>query len=195
MSDTAVSPSIAPPTEWGFYQYDGGNQVMVFLLDTSNQWHVIFASGNSEKCEWEYIEQALTTYNLVPIKSKPKPDEHFEQMARDALKEITFEIFGTKLEVICDRDKKSEDGRLYYQVVCQRPDTYTGNIGEGRSGKAYLSEHMIWSELVQLAWGLLEGYVHHESREGFEYKGHKIYGPHMKVELLAAIADDIAVRP
>jgi hypothetical protein len=120
----------------------------------------------------------------------------FEVRARAAANDCTFELFGTAVHVHVDRDKRDAGGRLYYQAVCpSRPDAFTGLPGEGRGGKAYLSPAMLDDELVQLCWGLLEAYVHHEAREGFRWRGKQIYGPHMKVANLAAIAEDIAVRP
>ena len=68
-------------------------------------------------------------------------------------------------------------------------------MGEGMGGKAYLSPYMIEDELVQLAWGLLQNYVMHEAREGFTYKGKRIYGPHLKVSRLMEIAEDTVSRP
>lgn len=77
MNDTVSTEMIAPPTEPGFYQYVGGNQNMVFLLDLGSpaveivpQWHVIFHNGTMARCEWGYIEQALGVFDLVRIGSE-----------------------------------------------------------------------------------------------------------------------------
>lgn len=55
------------PTEPGFYKYSGGRNAMLFLLDHSAQWWVVFDSGFMEKCVWEYIEQALAVWDLEKI--------------------------------------------------------------------------------------------------------------------------------
>lgn len=120
-------------------------------------------------------------------------DAH-EQLARGVVDDVHFSIFGAKIWVVCDRDKADPAGRLFYQVHAMRPDTYTGEMGEGAGGKAYLSPYAIEDELVQLAWGLLQAYVLHEEREGFSYKGKRIFGPHMKVSRLMEIADDTVER-
>lgn len=117
-----------------------------------------------------------------------------ERLAHDVARSIDFSIFGAEVWLVCDRDKADPGGRLYYQVHAMRPDTYTGDFGEGSGGKAYLSPHMIEDELVQLAWGLFQSYVIHEAREGFTYYGKRIYGPHLKVARLLEIADDTVSR-
>lgn len=126
--------------------------------------------------------------------SNPLSNPHVK-LAYEVASELEFHIFEAKIWLICDRDKSDPEGRLYFQIACDRPDTFTGQMGEGRGGKAYLSPHMIKDEMVQLALGLFLGYVEHEAREGFLYKGRRIYGPHLKVDNLWKIANDIAVRP
>lgn len=96
--------------------------------------------------------------------------------------------------LICERDKKDPQGRFYFQVECDRPDVYTGVMGVGRGGKAYLSEHMNDSELVRLAFGLFMRYEEHECREWFKYKDRSVFGPHIAVEQLWEIAEDYDFR-
>jgi hypothetical protein len=117
-----------------------------------------------------------------------------ERLAVTIASDIDFSMFGAKVWLACERDATDPDGRLYYQVHALRPDTYTGEMGEGTGGKAYLSPHMIEDELVQLAWGLFQAYVTHEAREGFTYKGKRIFGPHLRVANLLKIADDTVKR-
>lgn len=120
-------------------------------------------------------------------------DAH-ELLAQDVIRNIDFSIFGAEIWLVCERDKNDPQGRLFYQVHAMRPDVYTGQMGEGAGGKAYLSPFAIEDELVQLAWGLLQSYVLHEEREGFLYKGKRIFGPHMKISRLMEIADDTVGR-
>lgn len=116
-------------------------------------------------------------------------------LALQVAQRTAFSIFGADVWLVCERDQADPAGRLFYQVHARRPDTYTGEVGEGAGGKAYLSPHMIEDELVQLAWGLFQSYVLHEAREGFTYRGKRIYGPHLKVARLLEIADDTVARP
>lgn len=73
MPDTARSPEVPAPTEPSWYAYDGGRQTMVFHLSRDDrrpdglQWRAFFDNGTTGDCEWGYIEQALSVYNLVPL--------------------------------------------------------------------------------------------------------------------------------
>ena len=96
--------------------------------------------------------------------------------------------------VVLDRDKQVPGGRLYLQVACVRPDTFTGEMGEGRGGKAYLSPYATDSELVQTVWGLYQSYVLHEARETFRYRGRRVYGPHIDVVALWEVAERYDAR-
>lgn len=73
MSDSTPEVQIAPPTEPGFYHFDGGAQRMIFLLTApgnGSQWYTMFDNGVADVCDWGYIEQALSVYNLVKLESK-----------------------------------------------------------------------------------------------------------------------------
>jgi hypothetical protein len=97
--------------------------------------------------------------------------------------------------VLCRRDQKDPTGRLYYQVTCWRRDTDTNVWAYGYGRKAYLSVFMTYSELVRLAFGLLLAYEEHECREAFRVDGVRVFGPHISVEALKTVADQVDVRP
>jgi hypothetical protein len=92
------------------------------------------------------------------------------------------------------KDKRDPLGRWYFQVQCVRPDSYTSQLGLGRGGKGYLSPHMTVSELTRLLLGLFLSYEEHEAREFFRWRGRAVYGPHIQVEALHRIADELDVR-
>ena len=96
--------------------------------------------------------------------------------------------------ILIKQDAEIPNGRLYFQIECWREDAITGEMGYGYGGKAYLSPHASTSELVQTIFGLYKGYVEHEAREFFKYKGRRIFGPHMSVEALHEIANRVDVR-
>lgn len=96
--------------------------------------------------------------------------------------------------LLCERDKADPQGRLYYQVECERPDIFTREMGVGRGGKAYLSPHMIESELVRLAFGLFRAYEEHECREWFQYRNRSVMGPHIDIDALWEAADRLDFR-
>lgn len=87
-----------------------------------------------------------------------------------------------------------DGGRWYYQIRAWRPDTFTGKMGHGTGGKAYLSPYACESELVQTAWGLFQAYVLHEAREGFQWRGRRVFGPHISTLALWEVADRLEVR-
>lgn len=116
----------------------------------------------------------------------------FEELIRSVQRSIGYKRAGYRL--LCERDKKDPQGRWYFQIECERPDTYTGEMGIGRGGKAYLSPHMTLGELVRKAFGLFAAYEEHECREAFTYNGRAIFGPHIDVVALHMVADDLDFR-
>lgn len=116
-------------------------------------------------------------------------------MTPEAMQHIAREItYKSGYQLICERDKKDPEGRMYLQVECQRPDVFTGEMGTGRGGKMYLSEHMSVSELVRKAFQLFIAYEEHECREWFHYGGRAVFGPHINVEALWDVAERLDVR-
>lgn len=88
----------------------------------------------------------------------------------------------------CGPDPSHNLGRIYLQVGHARPDAISGLPGWGYGGKAYLSQHMTDSELVQTVFGLFKSYEEHECRESFLWDGAQIFGPHIDVKALHHIA-------
>ena len=129
-------------------------------------------------------------------------DEHDEVLRRLAKHEFLERVEKTAGEIglppgmrlIVEFDKTDPDGRVYMQVECDRPDTFTGVMGVGRGGKAYLSPHMTDSELVRRAFALVLAYVEHEAREGFTWRGRRVFGPHISVEALWDAAETLDAR-
>lgn len=97
-------------------------------------------------------------------------------------------------EVLIKKDDIRDSGRYYFQISCYRKDVVTGEMGYGRGGKAYLSEFASDSELVQTIFGLYKGYWEHEARETFEWRGRRVFGPHISTEALWDIAERTDAR-
>jgi hypothetical protein len=73
--DSVSNPNVEPPTEPGFYHYDGGNQKMVFILMPDGEWFVQWDNAEGPlACDWRYIEQALGVYNLRKLKPHAPDD-------------------------------------------------------------------------------------------------------------------------
>lgn len=92
------------------------------------------------------------------------------------------------------RDPEVVMGRWFFQVQCWRRDVITGEMGMGYGGKAYLSEHATDSELVQTIFGLYRAYFEHEARETFEWRGRRVFGPHIDTAALWEVARRVDVR-
>lgn len=92
------------------------------------------------------------------------------------------------------QDQEYPNGRYYFQIAAYRKDAITGEMGYGYGGKAYLSEHMTDSELVQTAFGLYKGFWEHEARETFQWNGRRVFGPHIATEALWDVAQRVDVR-
>lgn len=64
----------AEPLEPGWYAYSGGRQTIVFYRHSDAEveaghprWHALASDGTASKCEWGYIEQCLSVWDLVPL--------------------------------------------------------------------------------------------------------------------------------
>lgn len=117
---------------------------------------------------------------------------HLERV-RHLVELITYRPESYRVEV--DIDRADPAGRVFIQVLHDRPDAFTGVMGEGKGGKRYLSPHQTDSEIVRTVFSACLAYEEHEVREFFQYRGKRVFGPHIDVEALATIADDIDIRP
>jgi hypothetical protein len=126
-------------------------------------------------------------------------DELLRRLAKHEFRERLEKVAGEiglpeNMRLIVEVDQADPEGRFYMQIECDRPDTYTGLMGVGRGGKSYLSPWMTDSEIVRRAFGLLLAYVEHEAREGFMWRGRRVFGPHIHVEALWSVAGVLDVR-
>ncbi len=78
----------------------------------------------------------------------------------------------------------------YLQV--RLPPDRGGERWHGR--KWMLSYHMTEGEIVQTALMACLAAEEHEAREAFTYKGHVLFGPHISIDRLLEVADDIQMR-
>lgn len=85
-------------------------------------------------------------------------------------------------------------GRYFIQIECYRRDVITGEMGYGRGGKYHLSEHQTKSEIVQMVFGAYKAYWEHETRENFQYRGRRVFGPHIDVDAQWEASNKVDVR-
>lgn len=89
-----------------------------------------------------------------------------------------------------------EDGDFgYLQVAFHAEDSDTGILEVQRGRKWKLSPHMTRSEVVQTAFKAILTAEEHEARERFTYRGTAVFGPHLDVERLVALARHTDGRP
>jgi hypothetical protein len=88
----------------------------------------------------------------------------------------------------------TELNMYYFQIECWRMDVITKEEGPGYGGKAFLDPDATDSQLVGTTFGLYKGYVEHEARETFQYKGRRVFGPHIDVDALWDVARRVDVR-
>ncbi len=117
----------------------------------------------------------------------------FYEAVQDIVSEITYKP-GYRLLVRYDTESIALTSRVYLQVECNRPDAITGEPGTGRGGKYYLSEHMVLSEVVRIAFKLFFAYEEHECREFFKWRDRAVFGPHISVEALFDAATQLEYR-
>ncbi len=84
---------------------------------------------------------------------------------------------------------KFEPGQAtYLQAVFFAPDNDQPGIAHPQHTRKWLlSAHMTRSELVQTAFKCVLTSIEHEAREQFTYQGHRIFGPHFNVDMLAVV--------
>ena len=75
------------------------------------------------------------------------------------------------------------------ELAVRRPDAITGEMGVGYGGIRWLSPYASKSDLVRMAFGAILAYNEHEAREFFHYRGRQVFGPHVSVDALHAVAE------
>jgi len=84
---------------------------------------------------------------------------------------------------------------VYLQHRYMRKDAISGKDEWGYGRKWHISEHATESEIVLTALKAAVTNAEHEVREDFEYKGARIFHPHVDVNVLAETAAFSDARP
>lgn len=74
---------VPEPTEDGWYAYDDSALTLIFRL-TRGQWYAVADNGSMAPCVWGYIEQVLSTCNLVPLVPASVLADHFAKAVTEA---------------------------------------------------------------------------------------------------------------
>lgn len=78
------------------------------------------------------------------------------------------------------KDGAGGEGWLLWATFV-RPDTHTGQVGEGRGRDEIVWKGATESSVVKTCWVLVEMLVRHELMEGFRYENLRIFDPHNTV--------------
>jgi hypothetical protein len=85
------------------------------------------------------------------------------------------------------------DGFLL-QVLFKAIDIKTGEMQEQRCRKWYISSHCCTSEVIRTAFKAIEAAELHELHENFNYKGKRVFDPHLNVEHMVRVINDGLVK-
>lgn len=102
------------------------------------------------------------------------------QEMREIVALIAFEDYTFKV--------RERNGVAYLQASYTEPDIITREPSLQKTRKWMLSEHAVKSEIVQTAFKCVITSMEHRAREGFLYKGERVFGPHFDIEALVEIA-------
>lgn len=108
-----------------------------------------------------------------------------DQEIRNALDEVSFQNYTFNLGF--------SGNRTWLQATFMAPDCHTGADALQYTRKWYISNEATKSEIVQTAFKLALTSVEHEAREAFTYRGQRIFGPHMSVDVLAKLCEHGAI--
>ncbi len=102
------------------------------------------------------------------------------------LKHVKYKEFGFKVG--------SDGERFFLQVYNMDLCAKSNQIELQKGRKWFLSPYMTDSEVITTAFKAIMTFEEHETRENFRYKGKAIFGPHINVEALHSICDELEAR-
>ena len=105
----------------------------------------------------------------------------FEKKLRETIANLSYKDWAFRIE-------KDGIGLWFLQIVVNGPDATTEQPITWSGRKWRLSMHMGRGEIAQTALAAVLAAEEHEARERFLYRGRAIFGPHLNVEKLWALA-------
>lgn len=93
-----------------------------------------------------------------------------------------------------DYEVTAQGGQVLVEILHWRVNADTGDWGWGRGGRRVISPTLTDSEIVRAIFGMTLAYEEHEVREFFTYKGARVFGPHIDVNALVTVADQLDTR-
>ena len=126
-------------------------------------------------------------YALIAARSETAPrngitDHILIERASLALADVKFGDYTFEV--------RQGHGGVFLRAAYMEPDVYTGKVERQETRKWLLSPHMTKSEIVQTAFKCCWTSFEHRCREGFLYKGRRVFGPHFDVDDLWNLCKD-----
>lgn len=82
-------------------------------------------------------------------------------------------------------------GGLWFEITLIRPDTYDHHLDVGHGGQKFVSPGATDGQIVRAIGGAFFAYIEHEGREAFKYEGKRIFGPHISIDALLKVAEEV----
>lgn len=127
----------------------------------------------------------------IDIWTKPGRPSFFECMKQII---TDFEYKGARGWQYVYELSAADTGEIYVTLTVERPETFSGEVSWGRGWRHQLAPSMSESQIVKMLFGMGKDYDEHEAREGCTYKGRRIFGPHMDIAAMWAIAETYEQR-
>lgn len=90
---------------------------------------------------------------------------------------------------ITNPDCSYTDHTWFVQACLWRKDTEMGEYGWGLGGKILLNSDGTLGELAKKFFVAARDYSEHEVREAFKYRGRRVLGPHISLDMLWEAAE------
>lgn len=112
-----------------------------------------------------------------------------QKSLKERLEEVVADItLADNMAVDVVYDEEADDGRYYVQIACWRKDVITGVMGMGYGGRVAISPLATRDSMVKSIFAAYLAYVEHEARENFQWRGRRVFGPHIKLDALYQVA-------
>jgi hypothetical protein len=144
------------------------------IADTGLHPHASLDDGDSVKA---------AIYADIAKVVKPEASASIDMQSR--LARIVGEIeLGENFSINLSTD---EDG-AFFQIAYYRRDIISGEMGYGYGGRIHPRQTSSDSQIIQTIFGLYKSFWEHESRETFQWRGRRVFGPHISTEALWDVA-------
>jgi len=120
------------------------------------------------------MDVIITDHRVQDLAEFAEAKAAFDRM-NEWLKDVQFEDYQFTV-------KLDQRGQLYMRARYAEADTYTGEPAVQTTRRWALTPPTTKSEFVQTCFKCIMTSLEHRAREGFQYKGRRVFGPHFDVD-------------